>query len=381
MSLIAGINLTTMYHYLRSKKSSMPRLKLTYSSQIIITTLILLAFGLLMIGSASVAEGARDFGDKWHFVGLQLKWAFTGIIFSWLFSRLHPHFWQKLAFPIIGIGIVLLILVLIPGIGTKVLGARRWLVLPGVVIQPSELIKLIEVIYLSSWFTRKRVSLLQFGSFALLISGLIMLQPDLGTTIVVSCLGIAMYFITGYPVKHLLTVGLVGAIVLTIYIFSSTYRIDRVKTFLDPTHDPLGSSYHIRQVVLALGSGGITGLGIGRSRQKYEYLPESTTDSIVAVVGEELGFIGILLLIFTFLYLISLVFKVAAASRDEYNSALAAGIGSWIAIQLVLNLAAMVALTPLTGIPLPLVSYGGSSLITILVGIGLVLAVSRVEKI
>lgn len=361
--------------------ANLRNLNLSLGTQIVLTVIVLLGFGLLMIGSASVAEGARDFGNKWHFILLQLRWAAVGGLLAFIISRFHPALWQKLAIPILGVGLLLLVLVIIPGIGTKVLGARRWLVLPGLVIQPSELIKLVEVIYLSAWFTTKRVTLTQFGFFVLTIAGLIMLQPDLGTTLVVSGLAISLYFITGYPIKHLLSIGTIAAVVGTIFIFSSSYRVDRVKTFLDPTHDPLGSSYHIRQVILALGSGGITGVGIGRSRQKYEYLPESTTDSIIAVAGEELGFIGILVLLLVFIYLISLIFKVAAHARNPYNSALAAGVGSWISLQVVLNLAAMVALTPLTGVPLPLVSYGGSALMTILMGIGLVLGVARAEKV
>lgn len=362
----------------------MKKVNLTHislSSQIVLTTLLLLVFGLVMIGSASVAEGARDFGNKWHFVLLQLKWAAAGGVLSFVISRIHPSYWQKLAVPILGIGLLLLILVIVPGIGTKVLGARRWLVLPGIVLQPSELIKLVQVIYLSAWMTSRRVTLTQFMAYVGVIAGLIMLQPDLGTTLVVSGLAISLYFVTGYPVKQLISIVGLAIVAIITFIGSSSYRIDRVKTFLDPTHDPLGSSYHIRQVILALGSGGITGVGIGRSRQKYEYLPESTTDSIIAVAGEELGFVGISLVMLAFIYLISLIFKVAAKCRYPFNAALSAGIGCWISLQLVLNLAAMVALTPLTGVPLPLVSYGGSALMTILMGLGLVIAVTRVEKI
>lgn len=359
----------------------MRRLTFSLSTQIVLTILVLLGFGLLMIGSASVAEGARDFGNKWHFIALQLKWALAGGVLAFILSRIHPLLWQKLAVPILLVGVILLVLVIIPGVGTKVLGARRWLVLPGLVLQPSELIKLVEVIYLSAWFTTRKVTLPQFGFFVSVIAGLIMLQPDLGTTLVVSTLAVALYFITGYPVKHLLAIAALAVVAITGFIFSSSYRLDRVKTFLDPTHDPLGSSYHIRQVILALGSGGVAGVGIGRSRQKYEYLPESTTDSIIAVAGEELGFIGVILILGTFLYLLSLIFKVASHSRHPFNAALAAGVGSWISLQVVLNLAAMVALTPLTGVPLPLVSYGGSALLTVLMGLGLVLAVARVERV
>jgi cell division protein FtsW len=208
-----------------------------------------------------------------------------------------------------------------------------------------------------------------------------MLEPDMGTTLVVVALAITMYFLAGYPLRHFVLVGGVGIVVGIIFIVTSSYRLDRVKTFFNPAIDPQGSSYHIRQVLLALGSGGMTGVGIGRSRQKYEYLPEATTDSIFAVAGEELGFIGAGLLILAFLYLLSLIFQLATHTHDSYSKLLVAGVGAWFSLQFILNLAAMVALTPLTGVPLPLVSYGGSALVTMLAGIGIVLAVARTEKL
>jgi cell division protein FtsW len=358
----------------------MKRIQVSLATRIIIMTLILLGFGLIMIYSASVAEGARDFGNKWHFVLLQLKWAGAGLVGMMIVSFIPPKVWEKLAPLIMGVGIFLLFLVVIPGIGTKVMGARRWLVLPFMNLQPSELIKVIEVVYLSSWLNARKITLPQFGFFVALVAGLIMLQPDMGTTLVVTLLAVSMYYLSGYPVKHLMIIGAIGVTLGSILIIAEPYRLERVKTFVDPLHDTQGSSYHIRQVLISLGSGGISGLGIGRSRQKYAYLPEATTDSIFAVVGEELGFIGGIMLVLAFLYYLSLIFKVAAAERDKFASGLAAGIGCWIGLQVCLNLAAMVALTPLTGIPLPLVSYGGSALITMLGGVGLVLSVARHQK-
>ena len=343
-------------------------------------TLILLGFGLIMIYSASVAEGARDFGNKWHFVLLQLKWAGAGLVAIVVMSYIPPKVWEKFAPALLLLGLFLLLLVVIPGIGTKVQGARRWLVLPGITLQPSELIKLIEVIYLSSWLHSRKITLAQFGFFVSLMAGLIMLQPDMGTTLVVVLLAVAMYFLSGYPVKHLLAIGGIGIVLGSIMIIAEPYRLDRVKTFIDPLQDTQGSSYHIRQVLLSLGSGGISGLGIGRSRQKYAYLPEATTDSIFAVVGEELGFAGGIVLILAFVYYLSLIFKVASGDHDRFSSTMVAGVGAWIGLQVCLNLAAMVALTPLTGVPLPLVSYGGSALITMLGGVGLVLSVARQRK-
>jgi cell division protein FtsW len=357
----------------------MRKINLSLATRIFSMTILLLGFGLIMIYSASVSEGARDFGNKWHFVLLQLKWASVGLVGMLIASFIPPKIWEKLAPLLLLVGLLLLFMVIIPGIGTKVQGARRWLVLPGLTIQPSELMKFIEIVYLSSWLHSRKITLPQFGFFVALTAGLIMLQPDMGTTLVVTLIAVSMYFLSGYPIKHLLTIGSV-AVVAAIILIIAAYRLDRVKTFLDPMHDSQGSSYHIRQVLLSLGSGGMTGLGIGRSRQKYAYLPESTTDSIFAVVGEELGFIGGVALIMSFLYYLSLIFKVASGEHDKFASTMVAGVGAWIGLQVCLNLAAMTALTPLTGVPLPLVSYGGSALITMLGGIGLVLSVARNQK-
>lgn len=358
----------------------MRKFSVALPARLLLMTLILLGFGLIMIYSASVAEGARDFGNKWHFVSLQLKWAGVGLVGALLLSRINSRVWDLLSPYILVVGLLLLFLVAIPGIGTKVLGARRWLVLPGITLQPAELIKLVEVIYLSSWLGKKNVTLPQFGFFLTLVAGLIMLEPDMGTTIVVVMLALALYYLNGYPLKHFLLFGVIGLAAASIFILAEPYRLERVKTFLDPTQDPQGSSYHIRQVILALGSGGISGVGIGRSRQKYEYLPEATTDSIFAVAGEELGFIGASILILSFVYFLSLIFKVSTGATSNFDRSLSAGVGSWMAIQIVLNLSSMVAFTPLTGVPLPLVSYGGSALITTLLGLGIVLSIARESK-
>ncbi len=359
----------------------MKKLKFSLFSRVLLTTLTLLIFGLIMIYSASVSEALRDFGSKWHFVLLQLKWGGVGIILMLFASRIPTRSWQRLAPTLLIIGLITLLLVAIPGIGTKVQGARRWLILPGFSFQPAELMKLFQVIYLASWLKNKRVTLTHFLAYITIVGGLIMLEPDMGTTIVITLLAISIYFLADYKLTNLFIIIGAGLTSALIAIISAPYRLARVTTFFDPGKDPLGASYHIRQVILALGSGGIIGLGIGQSRQKYEYLPESTTDSIFAVVGEELGFVGAIILIAIFTYLVYLIFRVATRARSPFSTLLAGGVGAWFSLQVVLNLAAMVALNPLTGIPLPLVSYGGSSLVTMLAGVGLVLGVAREERL
>lgn len=213
------------------------------------------------------------------------------------------------------------------------------------------------------------------------IFGLVMLEPDLGTGIIIVGTALVMYFLSGAAIKHialLFPLVIIGVIVLAI---SSPYRFRRLTTYLNPESDPLGASYQIRQVLLSLGSGGWTGIGIGKSRQKYEYLPEANTDSIFAIIGEETGFMGTTLVVGAFAFLVWRMFRVAAHSADSFGKLLAAGIASWIGIQSVLNIGAMTAVVPLTGIPLPLISYGGSSLVILLAASGIVVNISRQQKI
>lgn len=344
-----------------------------------VLTLSLLLLGLLAVYNASVVEAYRDFGNKYHFVFQQLKWTGLGLIIFFITSLLPPQFYKKIALPFFLLCLLLMIAVLIPGIGNKVQGARRWIALPGFSLQPSELLKLSLIIYLSAWLETPR-KLVNFLAVLALVLGLTMLQPDLGTAIVLATTGFLIYYVSGAPIIQLVGLASTGVLGIIFLILSSPYRRARLTTFLDPTQDPLGASYHINQVLIALGSGGLTGVGLGRSRQKYQYLPEATTDSIFAVIAEELGFIGSLILILLLLGLIILAFKIAAQSTNRFNQLLATGIAGWISVQFLLNLSAMVALVPLTGIPLPLISYGGSSLISTLVAIGVLTSIAKTLK-
>ncbi len=356
------------------KKHSSPAIHL------LALTVLLLSFGLMMIYSASVAEALRDFGDKFYFAKLQLKWAGVGLLGLIICSRINLKALERFAPALLLVGLILLFLVVVPGIGVKVQGARRWLFFGSFNLQPSELIKLVEIVYLSSWLNRKKVTLVQFLSLVCAIALLILAQPDMGTTVVVVIIAVSMYYLAGYPALHIGAIGAVGAVLALLLIVTSPYRLSRLNTFLNPARDPLGSSYHIRQILLALGSGGVFGVGVGKSRQKHEYLPESTTDSIFAVVGEELGFIGAAVLVLAFFYLLYLGSNIATRAKSSFEKSLAGGITVWLASQIFLNLTSMVALAPLTGVPLPLVSYGGSALITSLLGIGLLLNVSRANS-
>jgi cell division protein FtsW len=334
--------------------------------------------GLLFIFEASSVSAARDFGDKYHFFRDQSIWLATGFVILALASFFDYHRLYKLALPIIIVAIILLAGVFIPGLGVKALGAHRWLNLKFFIIQPAEAAKLALIIYLAAWFSYKeRGRLLAFVILVGIVVGLVVAEPDLGTAVVICAIALALYFLSGAPLWHF---GLLIPVVLLSILglaLTSTYRLRRLITFLNPSVDPLGASYHIRQILLALGSGGFWGLGLGKSRQKFEYLPEAMTDSIFAIVGEELGFIGGIALIAIFLFILWRGMRIALFAPDRFGQLLAFGISSWIGVQVIINLGAMVALVPLTGVPLPLISYGGSSLVVTLIGIGILLNISK----
>jgi cell division protein FtsW len=336
-------------------------------------------FGLLSVYNASSFQAYQVFGDKFYYLRNQALWAILGMITIGL-TILYPH--KKLKFfaiPLIILNTLLLVIVLIPGIGTKILGARRWLVMGNFSLQPSEFLKISLSIYLASWLEQKR-PILPFLIFISLLLILIILEPDLGTGIIIVLTAFLVYFISGAPIKKLFFLSLLGLLLGGLIIFSSAYRRNRILTFLNPAFDPLGRSYHIRQVLIALGSGGFWGVGLGNSRQKYQYLPEATTDSIFAVIGEECGFLGGSILISLFLLLIFLGFRIAVRAKDRFSRLLACSLTIFLGLQTFINLGAMVSLLPLTGIPLPFISYGGSSLLVSMAAIGILVNISRDKK-
>jgi len=335
-------------------------------------------FGLVMVYNASVAEAFSLFSDKYYFVKQQARWLGLGLVVLAAASYVPLGWIKKIAPLLLVTSLVLLVLVLIPGLGTQSLGARRWLVLGGFQLQPTELAKLALLIYLSAWLEKSR-PLWQFLLILGLFLGLIMLQPDLGTALVLVTAAVLVFYLAGAPIISLLGLAVLGFVTGMGLIFSSPYRKERLLTYLNPLHDPFGSSYHIRQALIAIGSGGLWGLGLGESRQKYQFLPQVTTDSIFAVIAEEAGFVGAGLLILVLLAIVWKGLRVASLAPDRFTAILAAGITSWLAVQIFINLGAMLALLPLTGVPLPFISYGGSSLIVSLAGVGILLNISRYQ--
>ncbi len=336
---------------------------------------VLLLFGLVMVGSASVVDAARDFSDKWYYLKLQAAWAGLGVGVFLFFSRFNHLRLQKLS-PHLFIGtFILLFLVILPGIGTKLLGARRWLNFGLVRFQPSELSKITLGIYFSA-FLAKNHRFVQFISVLGLVALLILLQPDMGTALVVICLGLLIYYGSNGSVWHLFSASIIGLVLVGLLIIVSPYRFSRLKTFFDFSRDPQGASYQIRQALISLGSGGVMGVGLGQSRQKYDFLPEATTDSIFAVVGEELGLFGTLALVLAFLIMVLNGLEIARNSKG-FSSNLALAMTAIIGVQAFINISAITALLPLTGIPLPFISYGGSSLLTMAAAAGISVNISK----
>jgi cell division protein FtsW len=346
---------------------------------LLVLTVAFVLAGLVAIADASAPAALRVYGDQYHYLKQQLFWAFVGILLMFITSKINYRLWQHLAKYAIFVVIILLIAVLIPGIGMKVAGARRWLDLGFISFQPTELVKLLVCIYFAKLATSNKKMAAFFIPLAA-ISALVMLQPDLGTTLVIAVIGISQIFVSGISISGLFAAIGSGAVLSLILIFTSEYRRDRLLTFFEQTQDPLGKAYHIRQVLYALGSGGLFGVGLGQSRQKHLFLPETATDSIFAVIAEEIGFVGSAMIIVVFLYFILRLIKISLTCPDTFSRVFVVGMAAWLGGQAFLNIGSMVALVPLTGLPLPFFSYGGTSLVSMLAGIGIVLNISKYAK-
>lgn len=357
--------------------SSFKERKSKVDMYLLFTVIALTCFGLIMVYDASVVQAFKDYGDKYVYIRQQLLWVLIGFSSLFFFTFFDFARFKKYTRILFFVSLGLLIAVFLPGLGSSGGGAHRWLRIFGFTIQPTEIIKMTSVLYFAHLFEKKK-NIKPFYISALLVSALIAIfQKDLGSGIVYFLVSLAMYMVAGAPVSHFFAILPITLLGIIGFVFTSTYRRQRVLAFLDPFADPQGYSYHISQVLIALGSGGFFGVGLGQSRQKFEYIPEVTTDSIFAVIGEELGFLGALILISLFIFLIYRGFKIARQAKDPFKSMLAFGLTAWIGIQTAVNLGAMVSLIPLTGVPLPFISYGGSALLVNLTAIGMILNVSR----
>ena len=347
--------------------------KKSYFPSFLIITYLLISIGLLFISVSSLSEAQINFNDKFYYIKKQLFWVFIGSISLIVASKINLNFIKKYSFYLFLISLFTLILVLIPGMGNTILGARRWLSLGLFSFQPSESFKLVAIIYFSFLFSQANKQNLK----SLLISlgpalVLIILEPNLSTAVLIASIVLTIYYLAGGEIISLMITCLIGVLLSILLIFVSPYRQARLNTLINPQNDTLTSSYHSNQIVLGLASGGIFGKGFGNSIQKYQFLPQLTTDSILAIIGEELGFFGLTIIISLYIFLIYSIFKISRQSKNTAHQLIVAGIAAWISYQSLINISAIANVIPLTGVPLPFISYGGSSLLMLLTGIGLV---------
>jgi cell division protein FtsW len=350
---------------------------LTTETSLFILTCVLCIVGLLFVFEASVAEAFASFGNQFYFVKQQAISFVIGLVGLGAGVLMPTSFWKKVS-PIAYVcSLVLLVLVFIPNIGFEVNGARRWISLLGFNFQPVEVTKFAMIIFFANWM-EKHQKLPPFLLLTALPVGLLFLQPDMGSALIVISIAFGLYFLAGAPWKTFLSTGAAGVLLLLLLIIVSPYRLRRVTTFLDPESDPLGASFHIRQIVIALGNGGLFGQGIGNSRQKFSYIPEASTDSIFSIIAEEVGFVGCVVIILLFALFLKFVHQICSkVPVGGYDYLLAHGILIWLGIQIILNLSAVVALVPLTGVPLPFFSDGGTSLVMVLSVIGILIGIGR----
>jgi cell division protein FtsW len=358
----------------------------TLDGRVLLFSGLLLIAGMVMLMSATAATSVKHGGSAFYFIEHQLTdGVLPGLVLFLIFGLVDYRTWKRFALPALGLSIGALLLVYIPGIGQMRGGSRSWIGLGSFGFQPSELVKLSFLIYVSAWLAAKKGAgahslqdglvpfLLALGSVMLLL----ILQPDTGSMAVIVGTALALYFVSGAPVSWFLFLCAAGAGIVGLLIRTSPYRAARFMTFMHPELDPLGKGYQINQALLAIGSGGFWGVGYGESRQKFLYLPEVESDSISAIMGEELGFIGIVIFLSLFSLLVWRAIMIAREARDPFGMYLAAGIAAMLSIQLFLNVGSMAGLVPITGVTLPFFSHGGSAMTILLGTIGLLAAIPR----
>lgn len=345
----------------------------------LVTIPIILSFvGLIFIFEASAVNSSRQFGDSFHYLKSQVIWIFLGLIIMTIFSLVDYRKLYFISFISLILTVILLVVVLIPGIGSTAGGARRWIDFGSFNLQPTELAKFSIIIYLSSWFTNKeKKRFLPFVTLIGFLVFLVILQPDMGTAIIIFLLSLTIYYFSGANLMDFVVI--LGGALISFYILikTSPYRFNRLLAFFNPAIDPLGISYHINQIFISLSSGGLFGRGFGASRQKYLFLPEAHTDSIFAIIGEEYGFIGALVLISVYLVFIYKIYHLIRLAPDRLSKLTLIGIFAFFNLQFIVNLSGIVGLFPITGVPLPFLSYGGSNLLISFALIGIMLNIEK----
>ena len=353
---------------------------------LLICVLTLVFLGSIFVYSSSYVFADLEYGDSLHFIKRQLIFCVVGIIGMLLVMRLDYRYLQSWSFFIMLLTLIALIAILIPNFGVESNGALRWLKLgPLPPIQPSEFAKLSVLIYMAAWLPSRGESIRDFVLAVIplcitvgLFAALIMLQPDLGTTMLIAIITGVLFFIAGAKLLHVIALAGSGIVTASILVLAGGgYRINRILSFTSAESDPTGMGFQTLQLLIAFGSGGLSGLGLGVSRQKFFYIPGSHTDGVLAIIGEEMGLIGVLAILILFIILFWRGWIIMAQAKDPFGSLLVAGILTWFSFQLLINIGGVTRLIPLTGIPLPFLSAGGSSLIVSLLAIGIMLSVSR----
>jgi cell division protein FtsW len=352
---------------------------------LLLAVMALTAIGIVMVYSSSSVRSYFSSADPAALGLEQLAWAAIGLVGLVVAMRLDFRHLRYLAIPFYVITLALLVAVLIPGIGSEINGSRRWIVIPGVgSLQPAEFAKLAIVLYLAHWLDRRGTAAKSFWNglvpFGMLVAPgflLIAMEPDLGTAGVYVIVAIGIFFMAGANLLYLAAIGSAVLAAAWVMISSTSYQMERVQTFLDPFRDPLGAGYNTVQALMALALGGITGLGLGESRMKFLYLPAPSTDFIFAIIGEEWGLVGTLTVLALFVVIAYQGYRIAITAPDTFSGLVACGITTWLVAQAFINLAVVTALMPVTGIPLPFISAGGSALTINLAAIGVLLSISR----
>lgn len=349
---------------------------------LLLTIFILTTLGLFVLYDSSSYTAQLDLHDKYYFIKNQSIWIVLGIVVAIFVSRLKENLLYNLSLPLLITTFGALILVFFPIIGLELNGSHRWINLGVSIFQPSELLKVTLSLYLASWLSTKEKGRLM--AFLILIGvacGLVILQPDLKTTIIIAATSFIVYFISGASLKEIAPILIIGLMGIALVAGASPYRVKRLTAFQNFDVNNLNStSYHTKQIVIALGSGGIGGVGFGNSVQKYAYLPEHTTDSIFAIFAEETGYIGSIILISIYVALCAIGMMIAMNAKTQFGKLLATGITVFITIQALINLASQAILIPLTGVPLPFISYGGSSMLINYIAVGLLLNIALEHK-
>ena len=343
---------------------------------------VLTITGLVAVYSASFVIGLAEFGDSNHYIVRQAAWALVGTVLLFAAARTDYRVYRGMAVPIMVGTIMALLAVLVVGVSGG--GAKRWIGAGELTVQPSEFAKLTVIIYLAAWLSGKGDSIRSFEHglvpFVIIIGSvgaLIMLEPNLGTTLIILLITVTMFWVAGASVGQMLGLAAAGFVCILFLATVEGYRMDRLTAFLDTSPDPLGHSFQTLQSLIALGNGGLTGLGLGESRGKFFYIPASHTDGIFAIIGEEMGIVatGAIVLLYTLLMVRG--YQIARRARDDFGMLIATGITTWVMVQALLNLGGITRVIPLTGVPLPFISFGSNALASLMLAMGVLLSVSR----